>query len=235
MDNFIYGIIDGSYLHGMQTNTSDVDIIEIYNYKICKPEQLSKIIKIPQVNPEEAKNRFNVLSWTPSRQIYDVRAFLFNLFYEKNYSYYRWFFPYKWLSDNELTYFAQRYGEDIVAENQTFLFQRLMAGSFNYFTLGMEDNSNKFFSKSFYQLCCLLEYAECGSYKESILFSNYRDLLLDIQANKFTQNELIQLRNKFLNNIDKVKNQFLDKPISSKYKDSFINIAYTTLPSKFYI
>ena len=45
MDNFIYGCIEGSYAQGMQTENSDLDIIEVYNAAIHMEKELK--------NPDE--------------------------------------------------------------------------------------------------------------------------------------------------------------------------------------
>lgn len=43
MDYFLYGLIDGSYQHGINNNTSDIDIIEIYSSFINMEKELKKI------------------------------------------------------------------------------------------------------------------------------------------------------------------------------------------------
>ena len=43
MDNFIYGCIEGSYAENMQTENSDLDIIEVYNAAIHMEKELKKI------------------------------------------------------------------------------------------------------------------------------------------------------------------------------------------------
>ena len=43
MDNFIYGCIEGSYAENMQTENSDLDIIEVYNAAIHMEKELKKV------------------------------------------------------------------------------------------------------------------------------------------------------------------------------------------------
>ena len=43
MDYFLYGFIDGSYQYGINNNTSDIDIIEIYSSFINTEKELKKI------------------------------------------------------------------------------------------------------------------------------------------------------------------------------------------------
>ena len=43
MDYFLYGLIDGSYQYGINNNTSDIDIIEIYSSFINMEKELKKI------------------------------------------------------------------------------------------------------------------------------------------------------------------------------------------------
>ena len=52
MDNFIYGCIEGSYAQGMQTENSDLDIIEVYNAAIHMEKELKKVndIKLNWLN-----------------------------------------------------------------------------------------------------------------------------------------------------------------------------------------
>ena len=45
MDYFLYGLIDGSYQHGINNNTSDIDIIEIYSSFINMEKELNQNLK----------------------------------------------------------------------------------------------------------------------------------------------------------------------------------------------
>lgn len=42
MDNFIYGCIEGSYAQDMQTENSDLDIIEVYDAAIHMKKRVKK-------------------------------------------------------------------------------------------------------------------------------------------------------------------------------------------------
>ena len=70
MDNFIYGCIEGSYAQGMQTENSDLDIIEVYNAAIHMEKELKKVNDIK-------------LNWSNTyRQIFSSQSFIYNLFNE---------------------------------------------------------------------------------------------------------------------------------------------------------
>mgnify|MGYP007028219066 CR=1 FL=1 len=43
MNYFLYGLIDGSYQYGINNNTSDIDIIEVYSSFINTEKELRKI------------------------------------------------------------------------------------------------------------------------------------------------------------------------------------------------
>ena len=133
MDNFIYGCIEGSYAENMQTENSDLDIIEVYNAAIHMEKELKKVNDIK-------------LNWSnASRQIFSSQSFIYNLFYEPSCEYYRWLFPYKYLSDNELTTYIKKYNEDIIKENLPHLYQRLMSAHDSYILLGQQYNNFKYY------------------------------------------------------------------------------------------
>ena len=74
--------------------------------------------------------KFNIINWNPSRQIYTgehfIYVFYFYIFYNNNYSYYRWLFPYHYLSDNEFTLEIKKINEDIVKENLPVIYSQLI-------------------------------------------------------------------------------------------------------------
>lgn len=142
MDYFLYGLIDGSYQHGINNNTSDIDIIEIYSSFINMEKELKKISNfdlnlIPQEQSNNFMKKFNIINWNPSRRIYTGEHFIYNLFYNNNYSYYRWLFPYHYLSDNEFTLEIKKINEDIVKENLPVIYSQLINESNRLFQTGL--------------------------------------------------------------------------------------------------
>ena len=221
MDNFIYGCIEGSYAQGMQTENSDLDIIEVYNAAIHMEKELKKVNDIK-------------LNWpNASRQIFSSQSFIYNLFYEPKCEYYRWLFPYKYLSDNELTTYIKKYNEDIIKENLPYLYQRLMQAHDTYMILGHQNNNYKYYYKSLDKYALLIEYKKSESYQESLFCEDYKQLLLDIKLGKYNKSQILKFDKEFKQQID--KNFYLSQTSSIEYKQTLIDLINITSNSKFYI
>ena len=221
MDNFIYGCIEGSYAQGMQTENSDLDIIEVYNAAIHMEKELKKVNDIK-------------LNWSnASRQIFSSQSFIYNLFYEPSCEYYRWLFPYKYLSDNELTTYIKKYNEDIIKENLPYLYQRLIQAHDTYMTLGHQNNNYKYYYKSLDKYVLLIEYKKFKSYQESLFCKEYRQLLLDIKLGKYTKKQILNFDKEFKKQIDSF--WYMTNKSCNIYQQTLINLANTTSISKFYI
>lgn len=221
MDNFIYGCIEGSYAENMQTENSDLDIIEVYNATIHMEKELKKVNDIK-------------LNWpNTSRQIFSSQSFIYNLFYEPSCEYYRWLFPYKYLSDNELTTYIKKYNEDIIKENLPYLYQRLMQAHDTYMTLGHQNNNYKYYCKSLGKYVLLIEYRKFKSYQESLFCKDYKQLLLDIKLGKYTQKQILNFDKEFKKQIDSF--WYMTNKSCNIYQQTLINLANTTSISKFYI
>ena len=221
MDNFIYGCIEGSYAQGMQTENSDLDIIEVYNAAIHMEKELKKVndIKLNQSNA--------------SRQIFSSQSFIYNLFYEPSCEYYRWLFPYKYLSDNELTTYIKKYNEDIIKENLPYLYQRLMQAHDTYMTLGHQNNNYKYYYKSLDKYVLLIEYKKFRNYQESLFCKDYKQLLLDIKLGKYDKNQILKFDKEFRQQIDSF--WYMTNKSSNVYQQTLINLVNTTSTSNFYI
>lgn len=221
MDNFIYGCIEGSYAQGMQTENSDLDIIEVYNAAIHMEKELKKVNNIK-------------LNWPDaSRQIFSSQSFIYNLFYEPSCEYYRWLFPYKYLSDNELTTYIKKYNEDIIKENLPYLYQRLMQAHDTYMILGHQNNNYKYYYKSLDKYVLLIEYKKFKSYQESLFCKDYKQLLLDIKLGKYTQKQILNFDKEFKKQIDSF--WYMANKSCNIYQQTLINLANNTSISKFYI
>ena len=221
MDNFIYGCIEGSYAQGMQTENSDLDIIEVYNAAIHMEKELKKVNDIK-------------LNWlNASRQIFSSQSFIYNLFYEPSCEYYRWLFPYKYLSDNELTTYIKKYNEDIIKENLPYLYQRLMQAHDTYMILGYQDNNYKYYYKSLDKYVLLIEYKKFKSYQESLFCKDYKQLLLDIKLGKYDKNQILKFDKEFRQQIDSF--WYTTNKSSNIYQQTLINLVNTASISKFYI
>ena len=221
MDNFIYGCIEGSYAQGMQTENSDLDIIEVYNAAIHMEKELKKVndIKLNQSNA--------------SRQIFSSQSFIYNLFYEPSCEYYRWLFPYKYLSDNELTTYIKKYNEDIIKENLPYLYQRLMQAHDTYMILGHQNNNYKYYYKSLDKYVLLIEYKKFKSYQESLFCKDYKQLLLDIKLGKYTKKQILNFDKEFKKQIDSF--WYMTNESYNIYQQTLINLVNNTSISKFYI
>ena len=221
MDNFIYGCIEGSYAQGMQTENSDLDIIEVYNAAIHMEKELKKVndIKLNQSNA--------------SRQIFSSQSFIYNLFYEPSCEYYRWLFPYKYLSDNELTTYIKKYNEDIIKENLPYLYQRLMQAHDTYMILGHQNNNYKYYYKSLDKYVLLIEYKKFKSYQESLFCKDYKQLLLDIKLGKYTKKQILNFDKEFKKQIDRF--WYMTNESYNIYQQTLINLVNDTSISKFYI
>ena len=221
MDNFIYGCIEGSYAQGMQTENSDLDIIEVYNAAIHMEKELKKVndIKLNQSNA--------------SRQIFSSQSFIYNLFYEPSCEYYRWLFPYKYLSNNELTTYIKKYNEDIIKENLPYLYQRLMQAHDTYMILGHQNNNYKYYYKSLDKYVLLIEYKKFKSYQESLFCKDYKQLLLDIKLGKYTKKQILKFDKEFKQQIDIF--WYMTNKSSNIYQQTLINLVNTTSTSNFYI
>ena len=221
MDNFIYGCIEGSYAENMQTENSDLDIIEVYNAAIHMEKELKKVNDIK-------------LNWSnASRQIFSSQSFIYNLFYEPSCEYYRWLFPYKYLSDNELTTYIKKYNEDIIKENLPYLYQRLMQAHDTYMTLGHQNNNYKYYYKSLDKYVLLIEYKKFKSYQESLFCKDYKQLLLDIKLGKYTKKQILNFDKEFKKQIDSF--WYMTNKSSNVYQQTLINLVNTTSTSNFYI
>lgn len=221
MDNFIYGCIEGSYAQGMQTENSDLDIIEVYNAAIHMEKELKKVNDIK-------------LNWpNASRQIFSSQSFIYNLFYEPSCEYYRWLFPYKYLSDNELTTYIKKYNEDIIKENLPYLYQRLMQAHDSYMVLGHQNNNYKYYYKSLDKYVLLIEYKKFKSYQESLFCKDYKQLLLDIKLGKYTKKQILKFDKEFKQQIDIF--WYMTNKSSNIYQQTLINLVNTTSTSNFYI
>lgn len=221
MDNFIYGCIEGSYAQGMQTENSDLDIIEVYNAAIHMEKELKKVNDIK-------------LNWpNASRQIFSSQSFIYNLFYEPSCEYYRWLFPYKYLSDNELTTYIKKYNEDIIKENLPYLYQRLMQAHDTYMILGHQNNNYKYYYKSLDKYVLLIEYKKFKSYQESLFCKDYKQLLLDIKLGKYIQKQILNFDKEFKKQIDSF--WYMANESCDIYQQTLINLANNTSISKFYI
>lgn len=221
MDNFIYGCIEGSYAQGMQTENSDLDIIEVYSAAIHMEKELKKVndIKLNQSNA--------------SRQIFSSQSFIYNLFYEPSCEYYRWLFPYKYLSDNELTTYIKKYNEDIIKENLPYLYQRLMQAHDTYMILGHQNNNYKYYYKSLDKYVLLIEYKKFKSYQESLFCKDYKKLLLDIKLGKYTKKQILNFDKEFKKQIDSF--WYMTNESYNIYQQTLINLVNNTSISKFYI
>ena len=221
MDNFIYGCIEGSYAQGMQTENSDLDIIEVYNAAIHMEKELKKVNDIK-------------LNWlNASRQIFSSQSFIYNLFYEPSCEYYRWLFPYKYLSDNELTTYIKKYNEDIIKENLPHLYQRLMSAHDSYILLGQQYNNFKYYYKSLDKYVLLIEYKKFKSYQESLFCKDYKQLLLDIKLGKYTKKQILNFDKEFKKQIDSF--WYMTNESYNIYQQTLINLVNNTSISKFYI
>ena len=221
MDNFIYGCIEGSYAENMQTKNSDLDIIEVYNAAIHMEKELKKVndIKLNQSNA--------------SRQIFSSQSFIYNLFYEPSCEYYRWLFPYKYLSNNELTTYIKKYNEDIIKENLPYLYQRLMQAHDTYMILGHQNNNYKYYYKSLDKYVLLIEYKKFKSYQESLFCKDYKQLLLDIKLGKYTKKQILNFDKEFKKQIDSF--WYMTNESYNIYQQTLINLVNNTSISKFYI
>ena len=221
MDNFIYGCIEGSYAQGMQTENSDLDIIEVYNAAIHMEKELKKVNDVK-------------LNWqNASRQIFSSQSFIYNLFYEPSCEYYRWLFPYKYLSDNELTTYIKKYNEDIIKENLPYLYQRLMQAHDSYMVLGHQNNNYKYYYKSLDKYVLLIEYKKFRNYQESLFCKDYKQLLLDIKLGKYDKNQILKFDKEFRQQIDSF--WYMTNKSSNVYQQTLINLVNTTSTSNFYI
>ena len=221
MDNFIYGCIEGSYAQGMQTENSDLDIIEVYSAAIHMEKELKKVNDIK-------------LNWSnASRQIFSSQSFIYNLFYEPSCEYYRWLFPYKYLSDNELTTYIKKYNEDIIKENLPYLYQRLMQAHDTYMILGHQNNNYKYYYKSLDKYVLLIEYKKFKSYQESLFCKDYKQLLLDIKLGKYTKKQILNFDKEFKKQIDSF--WYMTNESYNIYQQTLINLVNNTSISKFYI
>ena len=221
MDNFIYGCIEGSYAQGMQTENSDLDIIEVYNAAIHMEKELKKVNDIK-------------LNWpNASRQIFSSQSFIYNLFYEPSCEYYRWLFPYEYLSDNELTTYIKKYNEDIIKENLPYLYQRLMQAHDTYMILGHQNNNYKYYYKSLDKYVLLIEYKKFKSYQESLFCKDYKQLLLDIKLGKYTKKQILNFDKEFKKQIDSF--WYMTNESYNIYQQTLINLVNDTSISKFYI
>ena len=221
MDNFIYGCIEGSYAQGMQTENSDLDIIEVYNAAIHMEKELKKVNDVK-------------LNWqNASRQIFSSQSFIYNLFYEPSCEYYRWLFPYKYLSDNELTTYIKKYNEDIIKENLPYLYQRLMQAHDSYMVLGHQNNNYKYYYKSLDKYVLLIEYKKFRNYQESLFCKDYKQLLLDIKLGKYTKKQILNFDKEFKKQIDSF--WYMTNKSSNVYQQTLINLVNTTSTSNFYI
>ena len=221
MDNFIYGCIEGSYAENMQTENSDLDIIEVYNAAIHMEKELKKVNDIK-------------LNWSnASRQIFSSQSFIYNLFYEPSCEYYRWLFPYKYLSNNELTTYIKKYNEDIIKENLPYLYQRLMQAHDTYMILGHQNNNYKYYYKSLDKYVLLIEYKKFKSYQESLFCKDYKQLLLDIKLGKYTKKQILKFDKEFKQQIDIF--WYMTNKYSNVYQQNLINLVNTTSTSNFYI
>lgn len=221
MDNFIYGCIEGSYAENMQTENSDLDIIEVYNAAIHMEKELKKVNDIK-------------LNWpNASRQIFSSQSFIYNLFYEPSCEYYRWLFPYKYLSDNELTTYIKKYNEDIIKENLPYLYQRLMQAHDTYMILGQQYNNFKYYYKALNKYILLIEYQKYQNYKECLQFNNYKQFLLDIKLGKYTKKQILKFDKEFKQQIDIF--WYMTNKSSNVYHQTLINLVNTTSTSNFYI
>ena len=221
MDNFIYGCIEGSYAQGMQTENSDLDIIEVYSAAIHMEKELKKVNDIK-------------LNWSnTSRQIFSSQSFIYNLFYEPSCEYYRWLFPYKYLSDNELTTYIKKYNEDIIKENLPYLYQRLMQAHDTYMILGHQNNNYKYYYKSLDKYVLLIEYKKFRNYQESLFCKDYKQLLLDIKLGKYTKKQILNFDKEFKKQIDSF--WYMTNKSSNVYQQTLINLVNTTSTSNFYI
>ena len=221
MDNFIYGCIEGSYAQGMQTENSDLDIIEVYNAAIHMEKELKKVNDVK-------------LNWSnASRQIFSSQSFIYNLFYEPSCEYYRWLFPYKYLSDNELTTYIKKYNEDIIKENLPYLYQRLMQAHDTYMILGHQNNNYKYYYKSLDKYVLLIEYKKFKSYQESLFCKDYKQLLLDIKLGKYTKKQILNFDKEFKKQVDSF--WYMANESCNIYQQTLINLVNNTSISKFYI
>lgn len=221
MDNFIYGCIEGSYAQGMQTENSDLDIIEVYDAAIHMEKELKKLNTIE-------------LNWpNASRQIFSSQSFIYNLFYEPSCEYYRWLFPYKYLSDNELTSYIKKHNEDIIKENLPYLYQRLMQAHDTYMILGHQNNNYKYYYKSLDKYVLLIEYKKSKSYQESLFCKDYKQLLLDIKLGKYNKDQILKFDKEFKQQIDNF--WYMTNKSSNIYQQTLINLVNNTSISKFYI
>ena len=221
MDNFIYGCIEGSYAQGMQTENSDLDIIEVYNAAVHMEKELKKLNTIE-------------LNWpNASRQIFSSQSFIYNLFYEPSCEYYRWLFPYKYLSDNELTSYIKKHNEDIIKENLPYLYQRLMQAHNTYMILGHQNNNYKYYYKSLDKYVLLIEYKKSKSYQESLFCKDYKQLLLDIKLGKYNKDQILKFDKEFKQQIDNF--WYMTNKSSNIYQQTLINLVNNTSISKFYI
>lgn len=221
MDNFIYGCIEGSYAQGMQTENSDLDIIEVYNAAVHMEKELKKLNTIE-------------LNWpNTSRQIFSSQSFIYNLFYEPSCEFYRWLFPYKYLSNNELTSYIKKYNEDIIKENLPYLYQRLMQTHDTYMILGHQNNNCKYYYKSLDKYILLIEYKKSKSYQESLFCKDYKQLLLDIKLGKYNKDQILKFDKEFKQQIDNF--WYMTNKSSNIYQQTLINLVNNTSISKFYI
>lgn len=205
----------------MQTENSDLDIIEVYSAAIHMEKELKKVndIKLNQSNA--------------SRQIFSSQSFIYNLFYEPSCEYYRWLFPYKYLSDNELTTYIKKYNEDIIKENLPYLYQRLMQAHDTYMILGHQNNNYKYYYKSLDKYVLLIEYKKFKSYQESLFCKDYKKLLLDIKLGKYTKKQILNFDKEFKKQIDSF--WYMTNESYNIYQQTLINLVNNTSISKFYI
>lgn len=223
MSNYLYGCIEGSYCKGLQNENSDLDIIEVYDATIAMENNLKNIINI------------NIPWPKASRQIFSSQSFIYNLFYEPYYEYYRWLFPYKYLSDNELTFFIKKYNEDIIRENLPLVYERLMRKHDSYITLAQITKNLKHYEKALEGYMILIEYQQNKSYKESLHFPKYRQSLLDIRDNLYSIKNISDFDKNLKERVNNIKFFYLNAPSNNQYQKSLIDLINHTSNSKFYI
>lgn len=242
MEHFLYGLIDGSYQYGINNENSDIDIIEIYSSFITMEQELKKIASfdLKQLSTIDSINfmkKYNLTTWNPSRRIYTSEHFIYNLFFNNTDSYYRWLFPYKYLSNNEFTIEIQKINEDIIKENLPLFYIRQINYSNKLFKNGLQENNNKSIYKSFIELILLIEYYKQKNYKQSLQLGNYKPFILNIKNNfkNIKINDLIIKRNNMLKKISEIKNFYLNSPSKTQYQNRLIEVMIHSDFSKFYI
>lgn len=223
MSNYLYGCIEGSYCKGLQNENSDLDIIEVYDATIAMESNLKNVINI------------NVPWPKASRQIFSSQSFIYNLFYEPYYEYYRWLFPYKYLSDNELTFFIKKYNEDIIKENLPLVYERLMRKHDSYMTLAQITKNSKHYEKALEGYMILIEYQKNKSYKESLHFPSYKQSLLGIRNSLYSIKDIFDFDKNLKEKVNDIKSFYLSALSGTQYQKSLIDLINHTSNSKFYI